>query len=148
MTLNEALIKQNFIVKILIKNEKCELSKQLKMKIMNMRIELTKIKNKFDSDCQEMIVKLKPEGFEDLITKENKTPEETEEFGVIIDKLNKEYESFLAEKGKEEVTFDRVFTQSEYEQIIDVNAGNDVTINGTELPATDFLEVIYSLFVE
>ena len=115
---------------------------------MNMRIELTKIKNKFDSDCQEMIVKLKPEGFEDLITKENKTPEETEEFGVIIDKLNKEYESFLAEKGKEEVTFDRVFTQSEYEQIIDVNAGNDVTINGTELPATDFLEVIYSLFVE
>lgn len=148
MTLNEALIKQNFIVKILIKNEKCELSKQLKVKIMNMRIELTKIKNKFDSDCQEMIVKLKPEGFEDLITKENKTPEETEEFGVIIDKLNKEYESFLAEKGKEEVTFDRVFTQSEYEQIIDVNAGNDVTINGTELPATDFLEVIYSLFVE
>ena len=148
MTLNEALIKQNFVVKILIKNEKCELSKQLKVKIMNMRIELTKIKNKFDSDCQEMIVKLKPEGFEDLITKENKTPEETEEFGVIIDKLNKEYESFLAEKGKEEVTFDRVFTQSEYEQIIDVNAGNDVTINGTELPATDFLEVIYSLFVE
>ena len=148
MTLNEALIKQNFIVKILIKNEKCELSKQLKVKIMNMRIELTKIKNKFDSDCQEMIVKLKPEGFEDLITKENKTPEETEEFGVIIDKLNKEYESFLAEKGKEEVTFDRVFTQSEYEQIIDVNAGNDVTINGTKLPATDFLEVIYSLFVE
>lgn len=52
---------------------------------MNMRIELTKIKNKFDSDCQEMIIKLKPEGFEDLITKENKTPEETEEFGVIID---------------------------------------------------------------
>ena len=38
-------------------------------------------------------------------------------------------------------------TQDEYNEILEVNAGNDVEINGTKLTAPDFLEVLYSLFV-
>lgn len=148
MTLNEVLVKQNFITKILIKSEKCELNKTLKVKVMNMRIELTKIKNQFDESCIEKISNLKPKNFDTLVNKEDKTADEEKELTIMIDKLNKKYNDFLIEKGKEEIIFDKKFTMTEYEHIVDVNAGNNVNINGTELSATDFLEIVHTLFVE
>lgn len=148
MTLNEGLIRQNFITKILLKDEQNELDKTLKAKVMSMRIALTKIRTQFDQDCQEAIKHLKPENFDKLASIEVKSKEQEEEFKKLIDKLNEDYNAFLIEKGKEEIAFDKVFTQEEYEQIVDVNAGNDIEINGNTMAAPDFLEVIYSLFVE
>lgn len=148
MTLNEALIKQSFIIKILLKSGNEELSKALKVKIMKMRIDLSKIRKQFDEDTQEAIKGLKPSDFDALAQKQDKTPEEEEELKLMTDKINEEYNLFLIEKGKEEVIFDESFTDEEYEQILEVNSGNDVEINGNKLQAADFLEVIYSLFVE
>ena len=51
------------------------------------------------------------------------------------------------QKGKEEVSFDKKFTIEEYSELMDVNYG-EVEINGNRLPAEDFLEIIYSLFVD
>ena len=39
------------------------------------------------------------------------------------------------------------FTEEEFGEIMEVNADNDVEINGNKLNAADFLEVIYGLFV-
>jgi len=36
----------------------------------------------------------------------------------------------------------------EYSEIVEVNAGNDVEINGNKIPAADFLEIVYDLFVK
>lgn len=42
-----------------------------------MRIELSKITKEYDADIQEAIKSVKPEGFDELAQKENKTEEES-----------------------------------------------------------------------
>ena len=110
MTLNEALIRQNFISKILLKSGDSELPKALKAKVMNMRVNLANIRSNFDKDVQQAIVELKPENFDMLAQKKDKTEEEDKIYKDMIDKLNEDYNAFIIEKGKEEVSFNRTFT--------------------------------------
>ena len=148
MTTNEALVKQNFISKILLKNGDASLAKDLKVKVMNMRIKLGKVRKDFDNDVQEVIKDLTPEGFQDLAQKTDRTEEEETRFQEMNKKLNEDYQAFIIERGKDEVTVDAHLTEDEYAQILEVNADNDVDINGQKLSAPDFLEVFYSLFVD
>lgn len=147
MTLNEALIKQNFLSKIVLKNNGNELPKDLKIKVMGMRIELNKLRQQFDADSQEVIKELKPDGFDELYLKPDKTEEEEATLEEWTRKLTDEHNTFIIEKGKEPVSFDKKFTLDEYNELINVNT-NSVVINGTPLNAEDFLEIIYSLFVD
>lgn len=147
MTLNEALVRQNFLSKIVLRNNENELSKELKIKIIQMRAELNKLRNQFEEESQEVIRELKPEGFDALYVKENKTEEEIAELNNLTNKLTDEHNTFVMQKGKEEVSFDKKFTIEEYGELMDVNY-NEVEINGNRLPAEDFLEIIYSLFVD
>lgn len=148
MTTNEALVKQNFISKVLLKNGDASLTKDLKVKVMNMRIKLGKVRKDFDNDVQEAIKDLTPEGFQDLAQKTDRTKEEETKFQEMNKKLNEDYQAFIIERGKDEVTVDAHLTEDEYAQILEVNADNDVDINGQKLSAPDFLEVFYSLFVD
>ena len=147
MTLNEALVRQNFLSKIVLRNNENELSKELKIKIIQMRTELNKLRNQFEADSQEVIRELKPEGFDALYVKENKTEEEIVKLNNLTNKLTDEHNTFVLQKGKEEVSFDKKFTLEEYGELMDVNY-SEVEINGNRLPAEDFLEIIYSLFVD
>ena len=147
MTLNEALVRQNFLSKIVLRNNENELSKELKIKIIQMRAELNKLRNQFEADSQEVIKELKPEGFDALYVKEDKTEEEIAELNKLTNKLTDEHNTFVLQKGKEEVSFDKKFTLEEYGELMDVNY-NEVEINGNKLLAEDFLEIIYSLFVD
>ena len=52
MTTNEILTMQNYLTKIVLKNGDSELSKDLKVKIMKMRIEMSKIRKSFDEDLK------------------------------------------------------------------------------------------------
>ena len=147
MTLNEVLARQNFINQLVLKNGENELPKELKVKLMGMRIALNKIRNQYDEDSKEAAEGLKPEGFDALAQKQDKTNEEQEEFDKIYQKLVDEHNSFLIEKGKEEVEFDKKFTEEEFNELVYVNS-EDVEINGTKISAEDFLEIIYTLMVE
>ena len=147
MTFNEVLIRHNFITKLLLKDGNSELTKELKVKIMGMRIALSKFRNQFDTDAQEAIKGLKPENFDALAQKQDRTPEEEKELKEMSDKLTEEYNAFVIAKGNELVSFDKKFTEEEFGEIMEVNADNDVEINGNKLNAADFLEVIYGLFV-
>lgn len=147
MTLNEVLIRHNFITKLLLKDGNSELSKELKVKIMGMRIALSKFRNQFDQDAQEAIQGFKPSDFDVLAQKQDRTPEEEKELKEMSDKLTEEYNAFVIAKGNELVSFDKKFTEEEFGEIMEVNADNDVEINGNKLNAADFLEVIYGLFV-
>jgi hypothetical protein len=53
------------------------------------------------------------------------------------------------QKGLEEVSenIDDKISEDEYSEILDVNAGNDVEINGQTLKAADLMEAFYELFV-
>ena len=148
MTTNEALIKQNFIVKVLLKKDDNELSKGLKVKIMGMRIKLGKVRKEFDEDVQEAVKGFTPEGFAELVQKQEKTEEETKKIEEWNKQINEEYQAYVIKRGQEEVSVDTKLTEDEYNELIEVNADNDVEINGQKLNAADFLEILYTLFVE
>ena len=148
MTTNEALIKQNFITKILLKKDDNELSKELKVKIMGMRIKLGKVRKEFDEDVQEAVKGFTPEGFAELAQKQDKTEEEVKNFEEMNKKINDEYQAYIIKRGQEEVSIDAKLTEDEYNELIEVNADNNVEINGQKINAADFLEILYTLFVE
>ncbi len=149
MTLNDVLTRQNVFTKIMLKDGDKELSKELKVKIMRIRMSYTKIKKNFDLDIQEFTKELIPEELQILSAKERNSEEEAR-FTELSNKVNSEYQEYLIQKGNEEVTdiIDDSLTMDEYSDIVDINAGNDVEINGNKIPAVDFLEVIYDLFVK
>jgi hypothetical protein len=148
MTANELMIRQNFLNKVLLKDGDNELSKDLKVKIMRLRIKLSKVRKEFDEDVQEAAKGFMPEGFQQLAQKQDKTEEEQKLFNEQNAKLNDEYNAYVLKRSQETVdSIDTKFTDAEYNEILEVNAGNDVEINGQKLSAPDFLEVFYSLFV-
>lgn len=141
------MVKHNFITKVLLRDGDKELSRDLKVKLMSMRIELGKIRKQLEEDLQEAVKELTPKGYQELAMKENKTEEDKAQVEAWNKQINEEYNAYVDKRGKEEVQIDTTLSEDEFAQIIEVNAGNDVEINGTKLNAADFLEVLYSLFV-
>lgn len=149
MILNDVLTRQNVFTKILLKDGDKELPKELKVKVMRIRMAYSKIKKNFDSEIQEFTSELISDEFKDLTNKETRTPEEESRLKELTNIFNSEYQEFLVQKGKEEVTsIEDSFTLDEYSEILEVNAGNNVEFNGTTIPAVDFMEIVYDLFVK
>jgi hypothetical protein len=108
----------------------------------------TKVKKAFDAEVQEFAQDLMTDEFKDLNSKSEKTEEEDAKLAEMQIKINSEYQEFLIQKGNEEVNnIDDKFTESEYFDIVDINSGNNVEINGNKIKATDFLEIFYDIFV-
>lgn len=150
MTLNDVLTKQNVITKIILKDGDKELPKELKVKIMRIRMAYNKIKKQFDDDTQEFTNQIISDELRELANKSERTLEEEARFNELNDKTNSEYQEYLIQKGLEEVkdTPDDVITMEEYSDILDVNSGNDVEINGTSVKAADLMEIVFDLFVK
>lgn len=150
MTLNDVLTKQNVITKIILKDGDKELPKELKVKIMRIRMAYNKIKKQFDDDTQEFANQIVSDELRELANKSERTPEEEARFNELNDKTNSEYQEYLIQKGFEEVkdTPDDVITMEEYSDILDVNSGNDVEINGNSVKAADLMEIVFDLFVK
>ena len=69
MTLNDVLTKQNLITKVLLANDGKELPKELKVKIMRIRMSYNKIKKQFDEDTQEFSKQIVSDELRDLANK-------------------------------------------------------------------------------
>ena len=149
MTLNDVLTKQNLITKILLANEGKELSKELKVKIMRIRLAYNKIKKQFDEDTQEFSKQIVSDELRDLANKTKRTPEEETKFNELNSKANSEYQEYLIQKGNEDIkeTPNDSFTEDEYFDILDLNSEGEYEINGQKVRATDLMEVFYDLFV-
>ena len=117
---------------------------------MRIRMAYNKIKKQFDADTQEFANQIITDELRELSEKADRTPEEDARFNELNDKTNSEYQEYLIQKGKEEITdtIDDTFTMDEYSDILDINSGNDVEINGNKIKAVDFLEIVYDLFVK
>ena len=152
MTLNKILLKQSVLAPLLVKSGDDELSKELKVKIVRLRIAFNKIKNQFEDEIKEFSSSLIPEDLKKLqeIPEDKRTLEDSKKIEELVDKVNSEYREFLEQKGKEEVTFtaDDSFTDNEFDEIISVNAGNDVTVNGNNVKAEELMDSFYALFVD
>ena len=150
MILNEILTRQNVITKILLSRGNKELPKELKVKIMRMRMAYSKIKKQFDEDTQEFSKQIIPDELRDLANKSDRTPEENERFNELNSKANAEYQEYLIQKGKEEVKdfTDTVLTDDEYADILDINSDGEYEVNGQKIKAVDLMEAVYELFVK
>ena len=149
MVLNDLLTRQNVFTKLLLKDGGKELPKELKVKVMRIRMAYSKIKKNFDAEVQEFMEELITDEFRALNSKEDRTSEETARLEELSQNINSEYQVYMIQKGKEEVNIiDDTLTEDEYADIVEVNAGNDVEINGVKISAVDLLEVVYDLFVK
>lgn len=150
MILNDLLTKQNVITKLILNNDNKELSKELKVKIMRIRMSYNKIKKQFDEDAQEFTNQIISDELRELSGKTNRDSEEELRFKELNNKANSEYQEYLIQKGLEkiELPIEDSFTLDEYSDILDVNSGNDVEINGNKIKAADFMEVFFDLFVK
>ena len=142
MTTNDAIIRYNFISKVLFKDGEATLSKDLKIKIMSMRIEYGKINKVFEEDVKEFTQGILEDRFNELQNKPDRTDEETKELTDLINKYNAETNDYINKRAMDEVEV------NEYTEIMETNAEKDVTINNQTLNAPDFLEAIHDLFVK
>ena len=149
MILNEVLTRQNIISKIELKEGNKELPKELKVRIMRIRLAYNKVKKAFDEDVKEFVEQLTTDEYKELAQKQNRTEEEEKKYNELNTQINSDYIEFVNQKGLEEVkeTFDDKLTEDEYAEILDVNSGNDVEINGVKIKAADLMEIFYELFV-
>lgn len=149
MTLNDLLTKQNVITKLVLKDGEKELSKELKVKIMRVRMAYNKVKKQFDEDTQEFTNQILSEELKNLANKTNRDKDEEARYQELNNKANSEYQEYLIQKGLETVdsSIEDSFTFDEYSDILDVNSGNDVEINGNKVKATDLMEIFLDLFV-
>lgn len=149
MVLNDLLLRQNVFTKLILKDGDKELPKELKVKVMRIRMAYNKIKKNFDSEIQEFMESIIPEEFRILSNKTDRTPDENDRLELLTNNINSEYQEFILQKGSEEVSsVDDTFTIDEYTELLEVNAGNDTDINGVKVSAINFMEVVYELFVK
>ena len=150
MILNEVLTRQNGITKILLSHGNKELPKELKVKIMRMRMAYSKIKKQFDEDTQEFSKQIISDELRDLANKSDRTPEENERFNELNSKANAEYQEYLIQKGKEEVKdfTDTTLTDDDYADMLDINSDGEYEVNGQKIKAVDLMEAVYELFVK
>lgn len=150
MNLNEVLTKQNIITKIVLQDGEKELPKELKVKVMRVRMAYNKIKKQFDEDVQEFTTQIVSDELKELANKQNRTEAEEIRFNELNDKVNSEYREYVIQKGYEELseTVKDIFTEDEYTELVDINSGNDAEINGVKVKATDLLEIFYEMFVK
>lgn len=151
MTLNEILTRQNVLNAILLKDGDNELGKELKVKMVRLRMAFNKYKKNLDEEVQEFTKELVPEELKTLQEKpeSERTEEENTRLKELVDKVNSEYNEFMIQKGNEEVKFDTnySFTDDDFDSIVAVNAGNEVEINGNKVKSEDLIEAFYELFV-
>ena len=151
MTLNEILTRQNVLNAILLKDGDNELGKELKVKMVRLRMAFNKYKKRLDEEVQEFTKELVPEELKTLQEKpeSERTEEENTRLKELVNKVNSEYNEFMIQKGSEEVKFDTdySFTDDDFDSIVAVNAGNEVEINGNKIKSEDLMEAFYELFV-
>ena len=151
MTTNEILAMQNYLTKIVLKNGDSELSKDLKVKVMKMRIEMSKIRKAFDEDLKQFMDELISDRFKELRDKpeDERTEDEKKEFEQLIAKVNSDYEVYIRQRSQDEVTLNTcTFTEDEFNEILEVNSDIEAEINGVKMSAADILEAVYVLFVK
>jgi hypothetical protein len=146
MTINEGLVKYNLISQVPLATKDGSLSKETKIKVMDMRITLGKIKKSFDEDVQEFISGVKTEEFDTLQNKQDRTEEENARLNEVINELNDSIITYEAQKKAEEIEFDKSLTTAEFNEIVGIMT-DDVKINNQTIPATEFLEILEQVFV-
>lgn len=144
-------MRYNLLSNLMYKDGDDNLEKNLKIKLIKLKIEFSKINKEFNDYQTQCVETIKTDEFNDLQAKENRTDEEEKRLTEIVNQLNGELNQLLFVKSREEVdipTFE-FLTEDEFNEILLVNANNDnVNINGTKLDSGNFLDLFHTLFIK
>lgn len=145
LTLEEIVSRYNLIKNIQFEKDNKSLSKELKLKIIKMRIEYNKYKKQLDEDAQEFTKELVSDRYKELQQKYERTEEENIEYNSLEQQYNKDINDYLIGRSRDEINGlnDWWFNDEEYSEILDLNSSKDIEINGIKISAPDFLEMIY-----
>ena len=149
MTINNAVLRYNLIFVMKFIDGEYSLSRELKIKLIRLKLDLEKIRDEFVSFQQKAMEEIKTQEYEELLNKENKTPEEVKHLEEITAELNEELGKLIQEKSNEMVnvkSFDYL-TEDEFNQILSVNVENNPIINGSKLDFDTYIELIYKNFL-
>ena len=101
MILNELLTRQNVITKIELKDNDKELSKELKVKIMRIRLAYNKVKKAFDEDVKEFVEQITTDEYRELAQKTDRNEDEEKRGKSEVQELINKYNKIVEEKTKE-----------------------------------------------
>ena len=100
MILNELLTRQNVFTKISLSDGEKELPKELKVKIMRIRMSYNKIRKAFDNEVQEFVEELMTDEFKNLQQNNERSEQEEKRFQELSKLIDSEYQEFLIQKGQ------------------------------------------------
>jgi len=149
MSINDALIRYNLLNFVKYTDEDYSLSRELKVKLIRLKLDLEKTYNDFNSFQQKALEEVKTKRYDELVNKENRTEEENVELQKIVAEINEDLNKIVLKKAEEEVSVNFSYlTNDEYNEFLTVNINNEVTINGVKLSPEEYVSLFYRKFVK
>jgi hypothetical protein len=153
----------HIIASLLLARKEKELPRATKVKLMNLRIRLSKPVKRFREEMREArdeLIQGEYAGLRETLdawSEEGKTDEEKAcheadqaRLKQLEDRLNDDLNALANIKYAEKEQIDDIrFTAEEFSNILDINSLHEVTFpNGAVVKAADLMEAFYELFVE
>lgn len=149
MSINDALIRYNLLNNVKYVDEDYSLSRELKVKLIRLKLDLEKTYNDFNTFQQKALEEVKTPRYNELLANENRSDEENAELQTVINEINEDLNKIVLKKAEEEVNVNFTYlTNDEYNEFLSVNINNEVTINGVKLSAEEYVSLFYHKFVK
>lgn len=152
MTNNEFTARRNVLKALILSNDTKELDKALKVKITKALISYEEVHKQITSEIAKYVNSIIPEAVKQLQIKPSEELSEEDKATIkeAGEKAEEGYNQFVQEFSQRECSYNDnlSFTEEEFEDIIDINAGKDFSINGHELSFDKYLSIFKTLFVK
>lgn len=123
MTIEELLNKRYVLALI----PQGSLSPKTKAKVLLALVRMNRICEEVEKDREELLGKLKPDGFDELMKNEERTGEEQKQLDEMLDKLNAEFAPIWKEKMAEDAGYDFILTEDMFVQLLEDLQDAEVT---------------------
>lgn len=149
LTVNNAIVKYNLLNCVKYSDEGYSLLRELKIKIIRLKLNFEKIYKDFNQFQQKAIEEVKTPRYKELLKKENRTEEEIKEAEKLLEEMNQDLRNILTQKSQEivDVNFE-YFSEEEYNSFLETNINNSVEINGVKIPAEEYVILFHNEFVK
>lgn len=152
MNVNQVLLEYQALNNISFKDGNSIMPDNLKVKIVSCIIEYGKVFNNFKQEILKYVSELNSKHYLDLQKKQSEndlTEDEKKELETLTKDNFIKYDSFVSDLLNSDVDCKKfILSKDEFNEIVKVNAGNNVVINEQEMKSTEYLEFLYSLFVK
>lgn len=147
-SINNAVLKYNLLNCLKYSDESYNISRELKVKLIRMKLDFEKVYKEFNQFQQQALEEVKTDRYKYLVDKKDRTEEEEKEAVALLKELNEDLHKIVREKSLETVTVNfNHLNEDEFNEILLVNVNNNVRINGMDIPSEEYIELFHNEFV-